>query len=107
MPIGRFREALESDGRLDAYMELLKETFNPDTVDALMCRHQVNVNWDGEVYDCDFNLALGIPMRLEHGNINDPEFNIMELLEREVVYGEHCYGCTAGQGSSCGGALTG
>jgi hypothetical protein len=88
-------------------MGLLKETFNHETLDALMCRHQVNVNWDGVVFDCDFNLALRQPMRLDHGNINDPLFNIDALLKRQIVYGEHCYGCTAGQGSSCGGALTG
>lgn len=107
MPVGRFGEDLEKSGRLDSYMELLKDSFNPDTVDALMCRHQVNVNWDGEVYDCDFNLALGLPMELEYGNINDTSFSIEALMNRMIVYGEHCYGCTAGQGSSCGGALTG
>ena len=107
MPIGRFREDLEKSGRLGNYMELLHETFNPDTVNALMCRKQVNVNWNGDVYDCDFNLALGLKMKLEHSNICDPEFDLGKLLKREIVYGEHCFGCTAGQGSSCNGALTG
>jgi radical SAM/Cys-rich protein len=107
MPVGRFRKDLEKDGRLDAYMDLLKETFNQETLEALMCRHQVNINWNGEVYDCDFNLALRQPMSLDHVNINDPLFNIDALFKRDIVYGEHCYGCTAGQGISCGGALTG
>jgi radical SAM/Cys-rich protein len=105
MPVGRFKEDLVKKGLLGSYMELLKKTFNPETVDALMCRHQVNVNWDGNLYDCDFNLAVGFPMKLKHININDPNFETMELLKREIVYGEHCYGCTAGQGSSCSGAL--
>ena len=70
-----------------------------------MCRHQINVNWDGVIYDCDFNLALGLPMKLDTSNVNDPKFDTEEFLEREIVYGEHCFGCTAGQGSSCSGAL--
>jgi radical SAM/Cys-rich protein len=106
MPIGRFKEEMEKNGHLESYMNLLKETFNPETLDSLMCRYQVNVNWNGEVYDCDFNLALGLPMNLKYININDPEFNSDEFLKREIIYGEHCYGCTAGQGSSCSGALT-
>lgn len=105
MPVGRFRDELEKTGRLEKYMNLLHETYNPDTVDALMCRHQVNINWDGNVYDCDFNLALGLPTKIEYGNINDTNFNLDALLKRDIVYGEHCYGCTAGQGSSCSGAL--
>ena len=107
MPIGRFKEDLEKKGQLGSYMELLREAFNPETVDALMCRQQINVNWDGFVYDCDFNLALGLQMKLKHININDPNFNTEGLLKREIVFGEHCYGCTAGQGSSCSGSLVG
>jgi radical SAM/Cys-rich protein len=105
MPIGRFKKYLEEKGQFDSYLELLKDTFNPETVDALMCRHQINVNWDGEVYDCDFNLALGSPIKLNKTNINDPNFKTEELIKREISYGEHCLGCTAGQGSSCSGAL--
>ena len=106
MPIGRFKKDLKQKDRLEKYMDLLRESHNPETIPALMCRHQININWNGDLYDCDFNQALGQPMRLEHVNINDPEFSIDELLEREILYGEHCYGCTAGQGSSCNGALT-
>lgn len=107
MPLGRFRENLIEAGRYDGYLGLLMDSFNPETTGALMCRHQLNVNWDGTVFDCDFNLALGLPMKLEVLNINDPDFDVEGLLYREIVYGEHCYGCTAGQGSSCSGALTG
>lgn len=106
MPIGRFKKDLKQKNRLEKYMDLLRESHNPETIPALMCRHQLNINWNGDLYDCDFNQALGHPMRIEHVNINDPEFSIDELLEREILYGEHCYGCTAGQGSSCSGALT-
>lgn len=107
MPIGRFRENLIEAGRYDGYMEVLRESYNPETLGALMCRHQLNVNWDGTVFDCDFNLALGIPMNTEITNINDPRIDAGKLLDREIALGNHCYGCTAGQGSSCGGALTG
>ena len=107
MPIGRFRENLKESGRYNDYMGLLTGSFNPMTLGGLMCRHQLNVDWDGTVYDCDFNLALGLPMKTEITNINDPEFDPLKLLDRKIVYGEHCFGCTAGQGSSCGGALTG
>jgi len=106
MPIGRFRDLLIKNGRLDSYMKLLRENYNPDTQDALMCRHQLEVNWEGELYDCDFNLALDLPMRLKHNNIHDPQFDISQLIKREIVYDEHCFGCAAGQGSSCSGALT-
>ena len=103
MPIGRYLSRLKKDGRADSYRELLRNSFNPDTVAPLMCRHQIDIDWDGNIYDCDFNLALRMPVN--HGapaNIRDFD---PSLHERRIVTGEHCFGCTAGCGSSCGGAL--
>ena len=85
-------------------MNLLKNSFNPRTIDDLMCRHQLCVDWDGRLFDCDFNLALGLTVN--HGapaHIND--FDVDVLSKRRVVTGDHCFGCTAGHGSSCGGSL--
>ncbi len=104
MPIGRFKEDLRLRNREEEYMELLQNSFNPTTVDDLMCRYQVSFGWDGTMYDCDFNLALGFSV--DHGapdHIN--KFNASILSGRRIVTGSHCFGCTAGAGSSCGGAL--
>jgi len=104
MPIGRFLDVLRSDGREQEYLLLLKDSFNPDTVADLMCRHQLSVAWDGTLYDCDFNLALACPV--DHGAPDCiAAFDPAALARRRIVTGEHCYGCTAGFGSSCGGAL--
>ncbi len=104
MPIGRFRADLRHQKREAEYMRLLRDSFNPETVDALMCRRQINVNWDGVIYDCDFNLALRMPVGYgapSHIRDFDPE----RLARRRIVTGDHCFGCTAGCGSSCSGAL--
>jgi radical SAM/Cys-rich protein len=104
VPIGRFKTDLRRDKQLDTYMDTLQNAFNPDTVDPLMCRHQISVAWDGTLYDCDFNLALRMPACTKTSpNIRsiDPQ----SLLNRRIATGNHCYACTAGAGSSCGGAL--
>lgn len=108
MPISRFAHALQRDGKADAYMELLVSSFNATTLDGLMCRHQVSISWDGYVYDCDFNQMLdmrvgnGKPFRLGE----KPAAELVHLLQqRTIQVDSHCYGCTAGAGSSCGGAL--
>ncbi|MHA1577075.1 MAG: arsenosugar biosynthesis radical SAM (seleno)protein ArsS [Candidatus Thorarchaeota archaeon] len=103
MPIGRFKEILESENQFNQYQQLLENTFNPDTVDKLMCRHQVCIGWDGLIYDCDFNFALKLPVAMTPSSIN--EFDRDSHKNREIVTGPHCFGCTAGSGSSCGGAL--
>ena len=109
MPIARFAHSLERDGQLDAYMHLLAGAFNPATLEGLMCRSQVSVSWDGFVYDCDFNqmldLALGHGKPLRLGEQSADEL-VRALEHRAIVVGSHCYGCTAGAGSSCGGALS-
>lgn len=104
MPIGRFAHDLARQGQEDDYRQLLKDKFNDKTVDGLMCRHQILVAHDGMVYDCDFNFALGIPaMEATPTHIRD--FDPATFVRRRIATGEHCYGCTAGAGSSCGGAL--
>ncbi len=104
MPIGRFREILVNKSRYEKYMALLKDSFNVDTVPGLMCRNQISAGWDGRLYDCDFNLALGLTVN--HGAPDHIDrWDLESLGERRVVTGPHCFGCTAGCGSSCGGAL--
>jgi radical SAM/Cys-rich protein len=104
MPISRFLTDLERHGNYSRYMDLLVEKFNARTVSGVMCRTLVSVGWDGTLYDCDFNQMLQIP--INHGlprHIRD--FDAFLLARREIRTGQHCFGCTAGSGSSCGGAL--
>jgi len=104
MPLGRFRAHLSHLGQASNYLTLLQKSFNPDTLSELMCRHQISIGWDGTLYDCDFNLALGLPVN--HGAPDHiRSFRIEDLFKRRIVTGDHCFGCTAGAGSSCGGAL--
>jgi len=104
MPIKRFAHALERDGRHAEYMSLLVHHFNAKTVPALMCRFLVSVGWDGALYDCDFNQMLELPVTTRARHVRD--FDAAELDRREIAVGRHCFGCTAGAGSSCGGATT-
>ncbi len=104
MPISRFLNDLTRQGAYERYMELLFEKFNPSTVDGVMCRSLISVGWDGKLYDCDFNQMLEMPVN--HGlprHIRD--FDYFLLGRREILTGNHCFGCTAGSGSSCSGAL--
>jgi radical SAM/Cys-rich protein len=104
MPIGRFGDSLRFQGQEQAYLDLLVEAFNPRTLEGLMCRRQVSVGWEGTLYDCDFNLALRLPVN--HGApARLQEFDAGLLASRRIVTGDHCFACTAGFGSSCGGAL--
>ncbi len=103
MPIKRFAHDLERRGEREAYQALLVNHFNPATVDALMCRNTLSVAWDGRLYDCDFNQALGLRL---HGPETLFELDDVEqLAELPIHTASHCFGCTAGSGSSCGGAL--
>jgi radical SAM/Cys-rich protein len=112
MPIARFGSMLVSQGRLGAYMQLLHASHDPANLERVMCRSLVSVDWRGYLYDCDFNQMLGLPlsapatgagpdrrMRLE-------DWLALDLCDNPIAVADHCYGCTAGQGSSCGGALT-
>jgi radical SAM/Cys-rich protein len=103
MVIGRFATQLKREGKLDGYRHLLESTFNADTIAPLMCRHQIDVDWNGAIYDCDFNLALKLPAG--NGRPRSIRDFDAELHRRRIVTGNHCFGCTAGRGSSCGGSL--
>ncbi|MDM8554940.1 arsenosugar biosynthesis radical SAM protein ArsS [Desulfococcaceae bacterium HSG7] len=102
IPIGRFLDSLIKQGCLDEYMTLLVNAFNPEAIAPLMCRNTVSISWDGNLYDCDFNQMLDLKVE---GTAPQTVFDwdTERLEKRAVVIGEHCYGCTAGAGSSCGG----
>ncbi|MFQ3577557.1 MAG: arsenosugar biosynthesis radical SAM (seleno)protein ArsS [Verrucomicrobiia bacterium] len=104
MPIARFKSWLKNNGRLDTYMDLLRQSFNPAAVEGLMCRSTLSIGWRGEVYDCDFNQQLDMQWR--NGK---PLFlwdiDNTRLAGRAIAFAEHCFGCTAGAGSSCQGAV--
>jgi hypothetical protein len=103
MPIQRFGSTLVSKGQFAPYMELLRRSHREENLEAVMCRNLVSVDWQGYVYDCDFNQMLGVPL-------GGRPMRLAELIARElpgagIAVRDHCFGCTAGQGSSCGGAL--
>ena len=104
MPISRFLEFLIESGNYDAYMERLATAFNPAAVAGVMCRSMISVGWDGTLYDCDFNQMLTLPVK-EGMPRHIRDFDPTRLSTRRIVTGNHCYGCTAGAGSSCGGAV--
>jgi radical SAM/Cys-rich protein len=105
MPIARFANQLSAAGNHSAYMSLLVNHFNPATVDALMCRDLVSVGWDGRLYDCDFNQMLEIPLGDGAASTIWDVDDVGELAGARIATGSHCFGCTAGAGSSCGGAI--
>lgn len=104
MPITRYQKYLKAFNQLDAYNELLINNFNPHTLDGLMCRNTLNISWDGQLFDCDFNQMMGMGMR------NGKPFSVFNITHKDlenwrVLTANHCFGCTAGAGSSCQGAL--
>ncbi len=105
MPIARFANQLNAGGNHSAYMSLLVNHFNPQTVDALMCRDLVSIGWDGRLYDCDFNQMLEIPLGAKAASTIWDVEDVGELAGARIATGSHCFGCTAGAGSSCGGAI--
>jgi len=104
MPISRFLDDLLRSGQYDAYMQKLVETFNPAAVAGVMCRTMISVDWEGRLYDCDFNQMLQLPIVPEAPQTIH-EFDIEQLASRRIVTGRHCYGCTAGAGSGCQGSF--
>ena len=106
MPITRYATHLKLRGEYEKYMELLENSFNASTLEQVMCRNLISVGWEGTIYDCDFNQMLDLPIRDADGkplNISTLSFDQVQHLP--VTVGDHCYACTAGSGSSCGGAL--
>jgi radical SAM/Cys-rich protein len=106
MPITRYATHLKLRGEYDRYLELLEANFNAATVDQVMCRNLISVGWHGEIYDCDFNQMLDLPMTDAAGKRLDiSSLSLDQVANRPIIVGDHCYACTAGAGSSCGGAL--
>ena len=103
LPISRFLEYLLETGNYEEYMDKLVNAYNPSTVNSLMCRNTLSIGWDGYIYDCDFNQMLDLKVASPVQHIDN--FNFEQLLERDVILNQHCYGCTAGAGSSCGGEI--
>jgi radical SAM/Cys-rich protein len=106
MPITRYATHLKLRGEYDRYKELLESNFNAATLDQVMCRNLISIGWDGCVYDCDFNQMLDFPLKDATGRrLNISSLALEQVILRPIIVGEHCYACTAGSGSSCGGAL--
>jgi len=106
MPIQRFGSMLISKGQFEQYMDLLKNAYQPQNLESVMCRTLLSVDWRGYVYDCDFNQMLGLPLEWKgKSRVHLKELIGANLNGNPIIVKDHCYGCTAGQGSSCGGAL--
>ena len=105
MPIHRFKEQLERNGTYEEYIEKLVNAFNPAAAEGVMCRSLLSVSYDGKIFDCDFNQMLEMQINLDKPmTVFDFDYN--KLLKRSIDFDSHCFGCTAGAGSSCGGAIS-
>ncbi|PPK84304.1 radical SAM/Cys-rich protein [Neolewinella xylanilytica] len=104
LPVSRFLDYLLESGNYTEYMQKLVDAYNPATVEGLMCRNTISVSWDGYLYDCDFNQMLDLKVSARGKHLRD--FDAEALRDRSIVMNQHCYGCTAGAGSSCGGTVT-
>lgn len=102
LPVQRFGSTLISTGQFDDYMQLLKDSYREENIASVMCKNTLSIDWQGYVYDCDFNQMLQLPLGGKKAHIKDVD----DLLEKPITTLQHCYGCTAGQGSSCGGAIS-
>src|SRR5690606_27735052 len=105
IPISRFLEYLIRSENYENYMEKLLSSFNPAAAAGVMCRNTISIGWDGYLYDCDFNQMLDLRVVSSHSHVS--EWNSAGLTNRNIVVNNHCFGCTAGAGSSCGGATAG
>ncbi len=104
MPISRFLDYLIQSGNYESYMEKLVEAFNPSALMGVMCLDTLSVGWDGNIYDCDFNQMLDLPVSKDSPR-HISNFDAEKLADRPIVLNQHCFGCTAGAGSSCGGEI--
>ena len=104
LPIARFLDYLIESENYEEYMEKLVNAFNPSTILGLMCRNTISVSWDGYLYDCDFNQMLDLKVATKKSQ-HLKDFDYEALMNRNIVLNQHCYGCTAGAGSSCGGEI--
>ena len=103
MPINRYLDYLLTSGNYETYMEKLVNAYNPGAAAKVMCRNTISISWDGYLYDCDFNQMLELKVDCNGRHISS--FNLEKLNKRNIIVGQHCYGCTAGSGSSCGGSV--
>ena len=103
LPVSRFLDYLLETENYIGYMEELANAFNPETISGLMCRNTMSISWDGYVHDCDFNQMLDLKSAVKGNHIDN--FDMEEYLNRKIILNQHCYGCTAGAGSSCGGEI--
>ena len=107
IPISRYLDYLLASENFEGYMEKLVNAYNPIAAKGVMCRNTISVGWDGYLYDCDFNQMLELKVAVGNKDLQHvKDFNSIALLERKIIVNEHCYGCTAGAGSSCGGEIT-
>lgn len=107
-PVGRFKAHLEADERYTTYLRLLSDRFNPDAAENIMCRTLISVDWQGRLYNCDFNQALKMPITAADGTVMSiADLGDTTLSGKKILLSQHCYCCTAGEGSSCTGALAG
>ncbi len=105
IPISRFLDYLMESENLETYMEKLINAYNPGTISGLMCKNTLSISWDGYIYDCDFNQMLDLKVQAQNSqHINN--FDIQKLTARPIITNQHCFACTAGSGSSCGGSTT-
>ena len=104
MPISRYAHNLKRTGKMEEYMQLLIDNFNPKAAQNVMCKELISISWDGKVYDCDFNQMLDIPVNFS--SLNIMSINSLNDIGKNIAVANHCFGCTAGSGSSCGGSLT-
>ncbi len=104
MPISRFLDDLISSERYDEYMSLLVSSFNRESIDSLMCRSTLSIDWQGYLFDCDFNQMLDLPLET-NSRQHISKLKLQDIQNQSIAVGRHCYGCTAGAGSSCRGAL--
>ncbi|MFU8769792.1 MAG: DUF3641 domain-containing protein, partial [Desulfotignum sp.] len=103
MPVNRFIEFLIKENELENYMKLLTDNFNLSAIDHLMCRNQISISWDGYIYNCDFNQMENLKVNSDNMSIWD--IRDLEEIDNEINISDHCFGCTAGAGSSCSGAI--
>jgi radical SAM/Cys-rich protein len=106
VPVKRFGSMLISKKEFTPYMELLKSAYQVENLEAVMCRYQLSIDWQGYIYDCDFNQMLDLPLQDKGENLHISNVTLDDLERRDIIVAGHCYACTAGQGSSCGGALS-
>jgi radical SAM/Cys-rich protein len=106
VPVKRFGSMLMSNNEFNPYMELLQSAYQAENLDAVMCRYQLSIDWQGYIYDCDFNQMLDLPLQEQGEKLHIGTVTLKDLKTREITVAGHCYACTAGQGISCGGALS-